>query len=188
MNRKILLGTIAVVVLVALGVGAAYYTGVGPAPGGSDSGDSLDEFPTQTASEPDDSETETTVATDGTVTDETTTPPFTFSIDEIAECGTTCRDVTATLTNEQTTTATGVTVYTRVYAGEDNTAEEDVVWEGSEDVGTIEGGESHTDTRRVELSLRDARKVDQNDGWVTIVTTVQTDDQTVTFRDSEQMA
>lgn len=194
MNRKLLLGGFALVLLIALGVGAAFYAGVGPAPGGNDSGDTLSEFPTETETEPSDDGSDTTASdggttASGTATGETTeTPPFTFTIDEIEECGTTCRDVTATLDNNQDDTATGVTVYTRIYAGEDNTAEEDVVWEGSEDVGTLEGGDAHTTTRRVELSFMDAQKVNQRDGWITIVTTVQSDDQTVTFRDSEQVA
>lgn len=45
---------------------------------------------------------------------------------DVEECGQTCRDVTSTLSNNQDETATGVTVYTRVFAGEDNTAQEDL--------------------------------------------------------------
>jgi hypothetical protein len=52
----------------------------------------------------------------------------------------------------------------------------------------MDPGTSHTTTERVELSLRDARKVDQNDGWITILTTVESDDTTVTFQNSEQVA
>ncbi|MDZ7700841.1 MAG: hypothetical protein U5J98_01550 [Halobacteriales archaeon] len=141
----------------------------------------LTDFPTATPSEggSDDG---------GAGTTATETPPFSFTIDEIEECGQTCRDVTATLHNNQDETATGTTVFTRVFAGEDNTDTADLVWEGKEEVGTLEAGTSHTTTRRVELSLQDARKIEQNDGWITIVTTVQTDERTVTFRDSEQVA
>ncbi|UWG48057.1 Uncharacterized protein HSRCO_1780 [Halanaeroarchaeum sp. HSR-CO] len=195
MNRTHVVGGVLVVLVLALGIGAAVLSGVGPAPGGNGSGDTLSEFPTETPTEtpataaPGDEPSRETATDDGTTEEATTqTPPFTFTIDDIEECGTTCRDVTATLTNEQDDTATGVTVYTRVYAGEDTTEENDIVWEGREDVGTLEGGEAHTTTRRVELSLLDARKVNQRDGWITIVTTVQTDDRTVTFRDSEQVA
>jgi len=72
-----------------VGIGAALYTGVGPAPGG-DSGDEIDEFPTE-----DDTDT------DGS---DTASPddPFSFTIDDIEECGETCRDVTATLDNNKT--------------------------------------------------------------------------------------
>lgn len=174
-NRTFLVVGVFVVVLLAVGIGAAVYYGMGPAPGGTDSGEELTDFPTATTS-------------DGTGTTATETPPFSFIIDEIEECGQTCRDVTATLHNTQDETATGVTVFTRVFAGEDNTADEDLVWEGKEEVGTIEASASHTTTRRVELSLQDARKIDQNGGWITLQTSVQTDDQTVTFSDSEQVA
>jgi hypothetical protein len=122
---------------------------------------------------------------------ETTPPsprPFSFTIDDIEECGRTCRDVTASLHNNQDEPATGVTVFTRVFAGEDNTAEDDLVWQGREEVGAVDAGASYTTTGRVELSFQEAWKVNQHDGWVTIVTTVRTDQRTVTFRDSEQVA
>jgi hypothetical protein len=41
---------------------------------------------------------------------------------------------------------------------------------------------------RVELSLQEARKIDQENGWITILTTVESDDTTVTFQESEQVA
>lgn len=174
-NRRYVAGGVLVVVLLAVGIGAAVYYGVGPAPGGG-SGDTIEEFPTETATD------------GGSDTTTTETPPFSFIIERIVECGQTCRDVTATLENNQNETATGVTVFTRVFAGEDNTAEEDIVWEGKEEVGTMDADASHTTTRRVELSLQEARKIEQKGGWITIVTTVQTDDLTVTFRDSEKVA
>lgn len=186
MNRNYLIGGVIVVIVVALGIGIAFYAGIGPAPGG-DSGDDLSEFPTQTAPE-DGGDTDGGTVSDGAATVTESTPPFTFAIDDIEECGTTCRDVTATLTNNQDDTATGVTVYTRVFAGEDNTDEADLVWEGKEDVGTLEADGTHTSTRRIELTLQEARSIDQEDGWITIVTTVQSDDKTVTFRNSEQVA
>ncbi len=49
-------------------------------------------------------------------------------------------------------------------------------------------GADHTTTKRVELSLQDPRKTNQEDGWITILTTVESDDTTVTFQDSEQVA
>lgn len=175
-------GGLLVAIILAVGIAAAFYTGAGPAPGGSDGGEELADFPTATA------------AAEGTTdgdTESTATPepaPFSFTIDTIEECGQTCRDVTATLHNNQDTTATGVTVFIRMFAGQDNTDTDDLVWEGKEEIGTLEGGASHTTTERVELSLQEARKIDQEDGWITLLTTVKTDDTTVTFKESEQVA
>lgn len=175
------------VVLLFVGAGAAVYYGVGPAPGGADSGDSITEFPTETAPSgggggggSDDGS--------GSVGSSTDTPPFTFSIDAIEECGRTCRDVTSTLFNNQNETATGVTVYTRMFAGENNTAEDDLLWEGVEDVGTVEANGSYSTTRRVELSIQEGRQIQRNDGWVTILVTVESDGHVVTFKRSEQVA
>ena len=182
MNWKHLAGALLVVVVLALGLGAAYYSGLGPAPGGTDSGDRLTDFPTQTPA------ADGTADGGSTAIPTATSPPFAFTIDRIEECGLTCRDVTATLHNNQETAATGVTVYSRIYAGRDSTASDALVWEGKQDVGTLEAGAAYTSTRQVELSLQDAQKIDQAGGWITIVTTVQSDERTVTFRDSEQVA
>jgi len=128
-----------------------------------------------------DGETTATPTADGSAT--TATPveqPFALTIDGVEDCGTTCRDVTVSLTNQQSEDATGVTVYTRVFAG-NSTAESDEVWRGSEDVGALSAGETTTSTKRVELSFQEAYAVDQADGWVTIQTTIETDDGAVTF-------
>lgn len=178
MNRTYLIGGAVVVLVVAVSLGAALYTGAGPAPGG-DSGDEIEDFPTE-------NDADTGEDSDTTSPDET--DPFSFVIDDIEECGETCRDVTATLDNNQNETATNVTVYIRIFAGQDNTETDDIVWEGTEDAGTVAAGEDHTTTERVELSLQDARKIDQENGWITILTTVESDDTTVTFQESEQVA
>jgi len=170
MNRKFALGGVFVVLVVASALGAAVYTGVGPAPGG-DSDETIEEFPSDD---------------DAGSADET--DAFSFEIDEIEECGQTCRDVTATLENDQDESASDVTVYTRIYAGADSTDTDDLVWKGSEPVGDMETDSDHTTTERVELSLQDARKIDQADGWITVVTTVQSDDTTITFQDNRQVA
>lgn len=65
---------------------------------------------------------------------------------------------------------------------------DDLVWEGSADVGTLAAGASHTSTERVELSYQDGLSVERNAGWITIVTTVEFDGHTVTFRTSGQGA
>lgn len=184
MNRRYLLGGVLVVLVLAVGIGWAGYTGVGPAPGGS-SGDTIDEFPTPSGG--DDGGSGTSSTSSSSSSSSTDTPPFTFTVDDLEECGHTCRDVTATLHNEQEETATGVTVYIRIFAGKDNTDTDDIVWEGSEEVGTLEAGGHHTTTERVELSVRDGWSIEREDGWITILTAVETDDRTVTFQDSEQV-
>lgn len=184
MDRSILVGGIVILVVAVAGIGAAVYYGIGPAPGGSDSGEELTDFPTATPSGDDTAAGGSTATTPAG----TATPaPFTFTIDSIEECGQTCRDVTATLTNNQAETATDVTVFTRMFAGEDNTNEDDLVWEGKEEVGTLEAGASHTNTERVELSLQEANKIQNNDGWITLVTTVDSQEIRVTFRESQQV-
>lgn len=177
MNRNLLIGGILIVLVVAIGFGYAFYTGVGPAPGGGDSGETPSDFPTETTSD-----AETTNQSDEDI------PTFSFTIDAVETCGQTCRDVTATVTNNQNETATGITVYTRIFAGQNTTDTDELVWEGNEPVGTLKADGTHTTTTRVELSLQDARKIEQNDGWITILTTVESDETTVTFQDSEQVA
>ncbi|MUV50571.1 hypothetical protein [Haloarcula sp. CBA1122] len=181
MNGKLLAVGGAVVLLLA-GVGGAFVAGLGPFQAES-SGQDLSEFPTETP----DSDTASTE--DGTNTDggAASTPPFAFTVDSIEECGQTCRDVTSTLTNQQNSTVAEITVYTRIYAG-NSTDDGDVVWEGSEDVGTLEADESYTTTRRVDLSFRDAYAIEQADGWITIRTTVETADRTVTLSDQRKVA
>lgn len=115
------------------------------------------------------------------------TPPFTFAIQQIEQCGQTCRDVTVTLTNQQNTTAEDVAVYTRIYAG-NSTAKEDLVWSGQEDVGTMAAGESVTETQRVKLSYMEAYSVKQADGWITVVTTIESADTTITFKSRRDVA
>lgn len=172
-----------VVVLLASGAGAAFFVGVGPiadmadgdgpatarpgeAPSGGDGGGGGSSEPTTP----------------------TAPPPFTFAVDAIEECGQTCRDVTVTLYNQQNDTATGVTVVTRIYAGQDNTDSGDQIWEGEVDVGSLEAGASYTTTERVELSFGEAFSVKQQGGWVTVHTTVRSDERTVTFQESRQVA
>lgn len=177
---------VAGVVVALLAVGAvAFLTGVGPAPGGADAGGSdVGSFPTATPV-PSGSETTgasgvrgvTTTGTTGTTT--VARPAFAFTIDGVEECGQTCRDVTTTLRNDGDARATDVVVYTRVFVG--NGTDGDVVWSGSERVGALPAGESHTATRRVELSYSDGLAVRRADGWITVQTTVVSDQRTVTY-------
>lgn len=181
MNGK-LLAVGGVVALLLAGVGGAFVTGLGPFQAES-SGEDISEFPMETT-EATESDTTTTSAgdSDGGAA---STPPFAFIVDSIEECGQTCRDVTSTLTNQQNSTADDITVYTRIYAG--NSTGGDVVWEGSEHVGTLEANGSYTTTRRVDLSFGDAYAIEQADGWITIRTTVETADQTVMLSDQRKV-
>jgi hypothetical protein len=179
-----------VIVLVVLvgGVGAVFL-GVGPAPGG-DSGAELTDFPTAT-SQP------TAMSSSGTQAPDTTAaatptatpqPPYTFAIQSIEECGRTCRDVTAELANNRETDAESVVTYTRIFAGQDTTATEDLIWENRTTVGTIAAGATARSTQRVALSLQEGLAIENAGGWITILTTVQSAEETVTFRNSEQVA
>lgn len=108
----------------------------------------------------------------------TRTPPshdFEFRIVNTESCGDTCRDVTVRLTNRGTETATGVGVKSRIFV------EADEIWTGTEDIGTVDAGESVTRTERVELGVFEARKVQRNGGYVTVKTTVTWDGGRQTF-------
>lgn len=179
MSRRTLAVLAVVGALVVSGTAFAFFTGMGPAPGGDPGGDQVTDYATGTP-------LGTAAAGDAGDTSGTTAP-FSFTIESIEECGQTCRDVTVSLHNNQDEAASDVTVLTRIYAGRDTTAEEDRVWEGREEVGDLAGGGTHTTTTRVELSLQEALKIQNNDGYITIVTTVRTADQTVTFKDVEQV-
>lgn len=63
-----------------------------------------------------------------------------------------------------------------------------MVWEGTETVGDLGAGESYTATKRVELSLADGYAVERHDGWITIQTSIQSADGTVTFTEQRDVA
>lgn len=170
---------VAAAALVAVVVAAGAVV-VGVVPFGGDVG-GVDDAPGTTATR-----TQTPVDT-GTVYDSSesgatsgSSAPFSLRIRSVEECGDTCRDVTAELSNDRDVDATGVAVYTRVYAG-NSTDGDDEVWEGTERVGRLDADESVAVTRRVEVSYADAIEIRNGDGWVTILTTVDADDATVTF-------
>lgn len=179
-SRRVV-GAVVLVGLLGIGVGYALFTGIGPAPGG-DTEEPITEFPTATPNGP------TPADSTGEDTATQSAPPFSFTVDDIEECGQTCRDVTATLHNNQDRTATDVTVYTRIYAGRDTTADDDRIWENQREIGDLEAGGTHTSTERVELTLQEGFRIEQNDGWITIQTTVESAETTVTFTDTEQVA
>jgi len=172
-----------VVALLFAGVGGAFVAGL-DASQAERSDEDTSEFSTATteATESDTGPSDTGDSDGGVAR----IPPFAFTVDAIEGCGRTCRDVTSTLTNQQNSTAADVTVYTGIYAG--NTTDGDVVWEGSEDVGTLEAGASYTTTRRVDLSFSDAVAIQRAGGWITIRTTIETADRTVTLTSRRKVA
>lgn len=93
----------------------------------------------------------------------------------------------ASLENDQAEAASNVTVFTRIYAGEDNTADDDLVRSGKEPVRSHAASSIHTATQRVELSLSEGLTIESHGGWITLVTTVRTDELMVTFTDTRQV-
>lgn len=126
-------------------------------------------------------------ATEAAATDGSAGPPFRFEIERVERCGRTCRDVTATLVNGQDETATDLVVETAIYAGND-TDEGDRVWRGTERVGTLPADAEHTSTRRVDLGWGGGLAVQRADGWITVETTVETDDRSVTLERQREVA
>jgi hypothetical protein len=114
-------------------------------------------------------------------------PPYDLDVLGTERCGNTCRDVTVRLTNNRNETATDLTVRTSIYAG-NTTGESARVWEGQNEVGTLEAGASTTATARVSLSYFEAIDVKRKGGWVTIVTTIESGDATRTFRERRKVA
>lgn len=192
MSARRIAAVLVLVVVVAVGGAAAFVQGIGPLGdiGGGDS-NPVTETPQSTGTVYDADESGDSSGSggggdgsggDSGSGDTQSLPPYTFAVESIEQCGQTCRDVTVSLDNNRNETATGVTVYTRIYAG-NSTESSDQIWEGKRDVGTVEAGGSVTETSRVELSYAEAYQVQQNDGWITIVTTVESDDVTITYKE-----
>ncbi|ELZ54948.1 hypothetical protein C458_12254 [Haloferax sp. ATCC BAA-644] len=186
-------------VLLTAGVVAAFLAGIGPF-ADTTSADAPDgAFPTQTTASPDGGGRDSSDAGgsdtgsndgdsgDGDATETQSRPPFGVVVDDIEECGQTCRDVTSTITNQQDTDSSGVTVYSRIFVGND-TDPDDEVWRGTQAVGDLAAGESYTTTKRVELSYSEAFAVQQADGWITVQTTIETDNQTLTYTEQRDVA
>lgn len=145
------------------GPGAPPLGGSGPPPvetltlAGGDGGDAAGSAPTATAR-----------------------PPFAFAVESIDPCGTTCRDATITLRNQQAEPTTGVVVIARLYAGNSTDADAQV-WAGEERVGELDAGATVTATKRVELGLVGASRVRAAGGWVTVAVTVRSDGPSMAF-------
>ena len=119
------------------------------------------------------------VQEDTVITDAPEEKPFVFSIESVEDCGLNCRDVTLTLENNRSTNASNITVESTIYAG--NGTDGQAIWEETETVESLGPDESVTRTERVELSLFDLVAVNQEDGWITIETTVHSTDENMTI-------
>lgn len=106
---------------------------------------------------------------------------FAFEVTDARQCGPTCTTVTAVVTNTQADPASDVTVSARVYAGR-NTTSGNVLWAGTETVGTVDADTRRTITRRADWGLADANAVRQRGGWITAVVVVDAESTSVTFR------
>lgn len=185
MNAR-LFAVCGIAALLVVGSGGAVANGFGSGPGpgfGPDNAPGDGVAPGEAPASPPDNG-----GGDGGDGTETTTdePAFTVVADNTEECGRTCRDVTSTVTNRQNATAENVTVSTQIYAGKEGNGKQ--VWQGSADVGTLAVGESHTATKRIELGFGDAVAVKGAGGWVTIETTVESADETVTLTERRDVA
>lgn len=173
---------IVALIVVAGAVGAVAMGGLsgtpadGPTSGDSTAPDSGETGPSGDGESSSDTETNTTAD----MTD--TNASFAFGIDAIEECGTTCRDVTATLSNDGDGDAANVTVTTNIYA------DGDLIWEGQETVGDLAAGEAFSSTQRVELGYAEALAIENNDGWITVETIVTFDDGREVFVEERQVA
>jgi hypothetical protein len=99
-----------------------------------------------------------------------------FAVGDVqsSECGTTCRDVSATLTNTGTATAHDVSATVEIYIrGGDR------VKRFTEPVGTLAPGESHEATRRLTFGVANGLAL-RNNG-ARIVLTIESDERDVTI-------
>ena len=133
--------------------------------------------------------TESPVPTPSDAAPETRTnasQPFTLETRAVEHCGMLCRNVTSAVTNEQQSTAArDATIHTRLYVGNDTDGE--VRWRRTERMGRIDAGETYQATRWVELSLEAALAIREAGGWVTIRTTVDSADQSVTVTERREV-
>lgn len=159
MDRRVV--TVATLVVLAVAGIATAAPGLGPLAGTSDA--------TPAAPSND--------APDGEAASSDGTEPFRFELLAVEECGTTCRDVTIRLYNQQDEPASDVAVTARLHAG--NGTHGDVLWTSERDVGTIAARGSTTSTERVSLGPFEAVKLEASGGWVTVVLTVESDGPTV---------
>lgn len=192
MSRRVV-GAVVVLLVAATTGGVLFVGGLGP---GESPSSPTDESPADsTGTTTADATTEETAAsggtgetgggnntTTGTTTETSDSSAYRFTIQSIEKCGTTCRDVTARLANAGADERTNVRVTTKLYA------DGDLLWSGTETVGALAPGEAHTSTKRVDVGLSGGMKIQNNDGYVTIVTVVRSDSGTTRFSERRKVA
>lgn len=184
MNARRVLAVVAVVLVIGVGLVGAFLVGVGPFDPGDDE-EELGDYPTGTSVDGDGSAGDG--GGTGTASEDEDLPAYYFEVTEIVECGQTCRDVTVELTNNRDEEANDVAVYVEMFAG-NSTDDDDRVWQGKEEIGAMEARATTSATQRVQLSYAEGYAIRQNDGWVTIRTTVRSEDVTLTFTERRQVA
>lgn len=127
----------------------------------------------------------TTSGVESVETPTASSQPFALETRDVETCGMLCRNVTSTVTNDQSAGARDITITTRLYAGNDTDGE--VRWQATERVGRLGPGETYRTIQGVELQLADALAIRDTGGWVTIDSTVETADQSVTVTDRREV-
>jgi len=107
-------------------------------------------------------------------------PPFVPELENMEECGETCREATVALQNNMNADAENVVVYVRLHAG-DSTDSDDVVWAENRNIGTLAPGEVYRETETVDLTPQQANKVREKGGVVTAKATIESEQATATF-------
>jgi len=100
---------------------------------------------------------------------------FNASVDNITECGSTCRDVDYTLMNIGQSDATDFSVRMHITSGGDE------IYNESVNLATLEANSEESRTERVELSRSGAFTVNSNGGDVTINITPMSGNVSETF-------
>lgn len=109
------------------------------------------------------------------------TDPVSLDVERVQNCGSRCRSVTANITNVGNETLTNVTAETRISAADDQ------IWTRTHRFGNLSANESANRTARISLGFGDAFLIAQNNGRVTINTTVRWDGGNATFSERRRV-
>lgn len=111
-----------------------------------------------------------------TATAETPDIAFRTAIETIEKCSKTCRTLTYAVQNRGTEAAPDVSVRIRVFTGGNE------VWDKNQSVGTVDARSQRTGiSRDIDVGLLGGRKIQNNDGEVTIKLTPQSAGVSKTF-------
>ncbi|WP_136715085.1 hypothetical protein [Halorientalis salina] len=116
-------------------------------------------------------------------TDGNETQAFAFDVNRTEKCGKQCREMTVTVANTDDVAVENVTLDFEVYAGGS-----DPVWEGAEQVDTLESGSSESMTITIRVDEDGYEQIRSNFGTVTLQTTVENGNVTNRFEDERNVA